>query len=65
MLEFYNVGTVKFGDYELRLEAVVTDLSGISSAVGRKIDLIFGINSMMQGRWFVDIGEKAIGFTPY
>lgn len=64
-LEFFNVGEVKFGDYELKLEALSTDLSGISSAVGRKIDLIFGINSMMQGRWFMDAAGETIGFTPY
>ena len=64
-LEFFNIGTVKFGEYELKLEGMVTDLSGLSSAVGRKIDLIFGVNSMMQGRWFLDTAGKTVGFTPY
>ena len=64
-LEFFNVGTVRFGDHELELEALSTDLSGLSTAVGKQIDFIFGLNSMMQGRWFLDTAGKTIGFTPY
>ena len=65
VLEFFNVGTVRFGDYELELEALSTDLSGLSTAVGKRIDFIFGVNSMMQGRWFLDAAGETIGFTPY
>ncbi len=65
LLTFFNVGTAKFGDYKLRLEATALDLSGLSSAVGKKIDLIFGVNSMMQGRWFLDKAAQTVGFTPY
>ena len=64
-LDFFHLGKIKFGDYELELEALSTDLSGLSDAVGRPIDFIFGVNSMMQGRWFLDAAEKTIGFTPY
>lgn len=65
VLTFFDVGEVKFNDYELKLEALSADLSGLSSAVGRKVDLIFGVNSMMQGRWFLDKAGETIGFTPY
>ena len=65
MLEFFRVGTVKFQDYELRLEALATDLSSLSDVVGKRIDFIFGLNSMMQGRWFSDAAGETIGFTPY
>ena len=64
-LEFFNVGTVKFQDYELKLEALATDLSGLSDVVGKPIDFIFGLNSMMQGRWFLDATGETIGFTPH
>ena len=65
VLEFFKVGKLEFGGYELELEALSTDLSGLSSAVGRQIDFIFGVNSMMQGRWFLDAANKVIGFTPH
>lgn len=63
MLDFYDVGDVSFGDYTLNVEAISADLSGISDAVGRQVDFILGVNTMMQGRWFVDKAQGEIGFT--
>ena len=65
MLGFYDVGKVSFGGYTLSVEAISADLSGISDAVGKQVDFILGVNTMMQGRWFVDKANGEIGFTIY